>query len=119
MTNYYLAINHDSNHTYLIGRFMETILVQNEKKIRQLHISLHPNSDQDGDSMLISLADFYAEDSITDMTVLGEDKVTVIYNSTNYNKVNSLAANLQNFAGSGEDSYQGMEYSITLESPVE
>jgi len=113
MVNFYLVINDNAGNPYLIGRFSEMIT---GNKTRQLSITIYESDYQKGDSILVDLSSFYAENSISKIAVLDANNKEV-YVSTNYSEVMTCMATLHNIADDNGE-YSGMEYSITLEAPL-
>ena len=113
MVKYYLVINEAVEKPYLIGRFTEVITVDGK---RQLSVTLYHQNLAEGDSILVTLAKFQKENSITKIAIKDSTNKT-IYESTNYTRLNSCAATLHNMTDPGDD-FTGMEYAIGAESDL-
>lgn len=113
MLNFYLIINDNVEKPFLIGRFSEMIT---GNRTRQLSVTIYENDHKKGDSILLELSGYCAENSVSKIAILDANNKT-IYESTNYSQANTCMASLHNIGADGED-YSGMEYSMTMEAPL-
>jgi len=114
MVKYYLVINDNAEKSYLIGRFNEMILPDMK---RQLSVTLYHEDSLNGDSILVDLAVYQAENSLTKIAIKDANDKT-IYESTNYSRLNSCTASLHNITDP-EDDFTGMEYTIGAEASID